>query len=213
MKHLIIIGARGWGREVYAAAIRTQAYRNGEYDVKGFLDSKADAFEGLRGNYPPILCAPDDYKIQQDDVFFVAMGEPQWRKHYAELMEAKGARFMSIICDGAIVNSTAVIGAGSFIASWTSISDNVTLGKHTLVHGFTAIGHDTQVGDYTSIYTNVFVGGNVEIGSCTNVCPKSMIIPHKKVGNNVVIASASVVMRNVPDKQHVMGNPAKKIEF
>lgn len=39
MKHLLIIGARGWGREVYAAAIGTKAYRDGEYDVKEIIES------------------------------------------------------------------------------------------------------------------------------------------------------------------------------
>lgn len=90
MKHLLIIGARGWGREVYAGAIGTKAYRDREYDVKGFLDSKADAFERLKGNYPPIICALEDYEIKPDDVFFVAMGEPKWHKHYAEMMQVKG---------------------------------------------------------------------------------------------------------------------------
>lgn len=213
MKHLIIIGARGWGREVYAAAKGTKAYREGEFDIKGFLDSKADAFVGLRGTYPPILCAPEAYEIQEDDVFFVAMGEPKWRKHFAEIMEAKGAKFMSIISDDARINETAVIGDGSFVGGVSIISDNVTLGKHTLVHSFSTIGHDTKVGNYSSIFSYVFMAGDTEVGECTSLCPKCMIIPHKKVGSNAVVAANSVVMRNVADGLHVMGNPAKKIEF
>ena len=165
MKHLIIIGARGWGREVYAAAIECKAYCNGEYDIKGFLDSKTDAFEGLNGSYPPIICAPENYEIQQDDVFFVAMGDPKWRKHYAELMEKKGAEFMSIICDNAFINPTATIGVGSFISGWTSISDNVHVGKHVMVHHFCAIGHDAQIGDYSSLEAYVFMGGYSKVGS------------------------------------------------
>ena len=39
MKHLIIIGARGWGREVYEAAKNSPAYRRKEFDIKGFLDT------------------------------------------------------------------------------------------------------------------------------------------------------------------------------
>lgn len=31
MKHLVIIGARGWGREVYAAALGSKAYQEGEF--------------------------------------------------------------------------------------------------------------------------------------------------------------------------------------
>lgn len=213
MKHLIIIGARGWGREVYAAAKGTKAYRNGEYDIKGFLDSKADAFEGLRGAYPPILCSPEAYEIQGDDVFFVAMGEPVWRKHYAELMEKKGAKFQTIICDGAFINPTAKIGEGSFISGWMSVSDNVTIGKHVMIHAFSTIGHDCTIGDYCSLSAYVFLGGGVELGEGTTMNPKSMVIPHRKTGKWTLVAANSVVMRNVPDGVHVMGNPAKKIEL
>lgn len=213
MKHLIIIGARGWGREVYAAAIGTKAYRDGEYDVKGFLDSKADAFEGLKGNYPPIICAPEDYEIQPDDVFFVAMGEPKWRRYYAEMMKAKGAQFISIICDGAYVNPTATVGEGSFIAGWSCVSDNVKIGDHVVVHVFSDLGHDVVVEDFTSIEAFCFLGGHSKVGQESVMHVRSHLLPHKKTGKNVSIGASSVVIRNVPDGQHVLGNPAKKIEY
>ena len=82
MKNLVIVGARGWGREVYDAISKTEEVIAGNLVIKGFLDSKADAFEGLRGNYPPIICSPEEYVIQPDDIFFIAMGNPHWRKHY-----------------------------------------------------------------------------------------------------------------------------------
>ena len=213
MKHLIIVGARGWGREVYAAAMGTKAYRDGEFDVKGFLDSKADAFEGLKGEYPPIICAPEDYEIQPDDAFFVAMGEPKWRMHYAEMMEQKGAVFMSIICDGAFINSTAVIGEGSLIAGWSCVSDNVVLGKHGIIHPFVNIGHDAKLGDFVTIESYSFLGGCAVIGDESVMHVRSTLIRHKKIGNQVEVGASSVVMRNVPDGMHVFGNPAKKIEM
>lgn len=213
MKHLIIIGARGWGREVYAAAMGTKAYRNGEYDIKGFLDSKSDAFAGLRGNYPPILGAPETYEIQEDDIFFVAMGEPKWRKYYAEMMEHKGAKFISIICAGAYINPTATIGEGSFIAGWSCISDNVILGKHSIIHVFCDLGHDAKVGDYSSIEAYAFLGGYSEVGQESVMHVRSTLIAHKKIGNQVSVGSSSVVMRNIKDGLHVFGNPAQKMDF
>lgn len=213
MKHLIIVGARGWGREVYASAIYTESYKNGEYDIKGFLDSKADAFDGLKGEYPPILASPEDYQIQEDDVFFIALGEPKWRKHYAELIERKGGIFMSIICSGAFVNPSAAIGPGSFVSGWSCISDNVVLGKHTIIHVFSDLGHDVKVGDYSVIEAYSFLGGYAEVGSESVMHVRSTLIRHKKIGNNVEVGSSSVVMRNVADGLHVFGNPAKKIEY
>lgn len=213
MNQLIIIGARGWGREVFAAVQGTRGYRSGEFVIKGFLDSKIDALEGLNGNYPPILCAPEDYIIQPDDVFFVAMGEPKWRKYYAEMMAQKGARFMTIMCDGAYINPTATIGEGSFVAGWSCISDNVVLGKHTIIHTFCDLGHDAQVGDYSSIEAYAFLGGYARVGQESVMHVRSTLIRHKCIGNQVEVGASSVVMRNVPDGLHVFGNPAKRIDY
>ena len=207
MKNLIIVGARGWGREVYASVMTTKEYIEGEVSVKGFLDSKLDAFEGLNGHYPPILGAVEDYEIQDNDIFFVALGDSKWRKYYAEIIESKGGVFHTIICPDCIINSTAKIGEGSFISSWCFI------GKHVLIHNFCAVGHDAKVMNYCSLLSGAFMGGYSEIGECSQMSPKSMILPHKKVGNNVLVGAASVVMRNIKDNISVHGNPAKQIIY
>ena len=213
MKNLLIVGARGWGREVYASAIKTKAYLNGEYQIKGFLDSKSDAFDGLNGNYPPIICSPEEYVVQKDDVFFIALGEPKWRKHYAKIIEEKGGSFMSIICNNASINPTAVIGEGTFISGWSCISDNVRIGKHVVIHVFSDLGHDCKVGDFSTIEAYSFLGGYSEIGESSIMHVRSTLIRHKKIGNFVEVGTNSVVMRNIKDGIHVFGIPAKKIDF
>lgn len=213
MKKLLIIGARGWGREAYDAINRTEEVRKGDLLIKGFLDSKTNAFDGLRGNYPPILCAPEDYEIQPNDIFFVALGDPHWRKFYAEMIEKKGGHFYTYISPEAHVLSTSVIGEGSYISGWTTISDNVTIGKHVLLHAFVIIGHDAVVKDYGTLLASVFLGGGASVGECSEMNPKSMIIPHKKIGNNVKVGAASVVMRNIGDDISVFGNPAVKLKI
>ena len=54
MKKLLIIGARGWGREVYGMLPSCLGYGT-EFQVKGFLDDKSDAldkFERLVNTLP-----------------------------------------------------------------------------------------------------------------------------------------------------------------
>ena len=213
MKHLLIVGARGWGREVYFGAKLSDAYCRGEFDIKGFLDSKADAFDGLKGDYPPIICSPEDYQIQPDDVFFIAMGDPKWRRHYAELIEQKGGRFLTIIENSAQVNPTSTIGDGSYIGRWSFVSDNVHIGKHVAIFGLCTLGHDSKVSDYSTLSSNVFLGGYAEVGEMSTMNPKSVIIRHKKIGNNVTVGTASVVIRSVKDGLSVFGNPAKKLDI
>lgn len=213
MKHLLIVGARGWGREVFGSVIQTKAFCEGEFDVKGFLDSKSDAFDGLNGQYPPILCSPEDYSIQPDDVFFVAMGDSKWRKYYSDIIEKKGGHFITIIGKDAIVNPTASIGEGSFISSWATVSDNVVIGKQVVIHVFSDLGHDAKVGAFSTIEAYCFLGGYSEIGTCSTMHVRSTLIKHKKIGNNAVIGACSLVIRNVKDETHVFGIPAKKQSF
>lgn len=213
MKELLIVGARGWGREVYYAISRTKEFLSGNLEIKGFLDSNSDAFDGLRGNYPPIICAPEDYEVQPDDIFFVAMGNPHWRKYYAELIENKGGNFYTYISQDAYVIESAEIGEGSFVSGWTSVSDNVTLGRHVVLHPFVAIGHDAIVKDYGTLLTGAFLGGGAEVGECSEMNPKSMIVPRKRIGNNVKVGVTSVVMKNFGDDVSVFGNPAVELKF
>lgn len=213
MKQLLIVGARGWGREVFDAISNTPEVQRGELVVKGFLDSKADAFEGLRGDYPPIICPPEEYEVKPDDLFFIAMGDPKWRKHYAEMMASKGACFYTYISSEANVFKNAVIGEGSFISQWCVVSDNVSLGQHVVLHAFSVIGHDAVVRDYGTLLSAAFMGGYSEVGECSQMSPKSMIIPHKRIGSNVLVGAGSVVMRNVKDDISVYGNPAVALKF
>lgn len=211
MKHLIIIGARGWGRECYWAAQHTAEY-NIQYDIRGFLDSNNHALDNLIGDYPPILGNVEDYVIQEDDVFFCAMGDPKWRKHYAEIIEKKGGNFISIISILAIINENTIIRPGCIIGANTIVSDNVIIDKHAMIHGFCTIGHDSHISEYASIESYVFLGGHSDVGALSVMHPKSMLVANKSVGNEVIVGAASVVMRNIKDGLHIHGNPAVKIE-
>lgn len=212
MKHLVIIGARGFGREVLATFLRTDPYISNQIDVKGFLDDKSDALEGLSGDWPPIISSVEKYEVQRDDVFFCALGDPFWRKHYSDIIMEKGGRFITIAHPTALVSKWAAIGEGCFIGAYTTISPNVSVGKQVMIQAYVDLGHDSKVGDYSSIESYVFLGGYSSVGELTTLHTKSSVIPMKKVGNHCVVGHGSVVIRNVKDGLHVFGNPAVKID-
>lgn len=213
MKHLLIIGARGFGREIYRSFIHTKPYLDGEIEVKGFLDDKFDALDGLNGDWPPIISPVESYQIQPNDVFFCALGDTHWREHYAKIIEERGGHFINIIHPTALVSPAAEIGHGCSIGAYTSISPNVKIGNHVMVQSFDDFGHDAEIEDYASIESYVFLGGYAKVGEFSTLHTKSSIIPHKSIGKKCVVGFGSVVMRNFKDGIHLFGNPAKKIEW
>lgn len=211
MKHLIIVGARGWGREVSWHAKKCLGYGT-EFDIKGFLDDKADALDGL-GDFPPILGPVETYQPQADDAFTVALGYPDAKRKYVEILLNKNVEFLTLIHKDAIISPTAKIGKGCIIFGGVSISVNVTVGNFVTFQRYSTIGHDAVIGDYCMFNSFSFMGGYSKIGEGSELSTHSQIIPHVSVGKNCMVGAGSVVIRKVKDNTSVFGVPAKKIEY
>lgn len=210
MKHLIIIGARGAGRETFLTATKSFGYGH-EFDVKGFLDGKTDALDGLEG-YPPILSPVETYHIVKDDVFVCALGDPKWRKYYADIILRKGGEFITLIDKTARIGRNANIGNGCIIRDYAMISCDVSIGDYTYIQPFTVIGHDAVVGNYCHLNTYAFMGGYSTMEDMSVIHTRGTLIPHKKMGKESIIGAGSVAMTNVKSGTTVVGIPAKRIK-
>jgi sugar O-acyltransferase (sialic acid O-acetyltransferase NeuD family) len=213
MNHLLIIGARGFGREIYQTVTITKPYQNKELDVKGFLDGDDSVLEGINGSWPRIIDSVENYEVQPNDVFFCAMGESKWRKHYSDIIKSKGGRFISVFHPTAIISSAALFGEGCFVGPFCCISPNVSIGDHVIIHAFSNLGHDVSVGCYSTLEAYVFMGGGASMGELSTMHTRSSIIPHKVIGREATVGIGSVVIRNVPDGVLVFGNPAAKLKL
>ena len=91
--------------------------------------------------------------------------------------------------DRAALGST-TIGSGTKIDNLVHIAHNVTFGENCLILGQTGFAGSTTFGDYCVIASQSGVAG------------------HLKIGNQVTIGSKSGVMRDIADKQTVLGFPA-----
>jgi acetyltransferase-like isoleucine patch superfamily enzyme len=79
----------------------------------------------------------------------------------------------------------------------------IHIGEYTAVSfGATILTHD-----YTrSLHVDTWIGKECQIGA------RSVIMPGVKIGDNCVVAVASVVMKDVPSNCLVSGNPARIID-
>ena len=209
MKNLIIIGARGFGREVYNIATQVKEY-NTEWTIKGFLDDKSNALEGFT-KYPPILSSVEDYQVQDEDLFICALGDVIYKKKYINLILVKGGKFTNIIHPAAIINNNIKLGTGVIICPFTYISNDVTIGNFVTIQTHSAIGHDVKIGNYSQINALTFFGGFVELKEGVTINPGANIAPKKIIAENTIVGLNSAVLKNTKPNCTVYGNPAKEI--
>ncbi len=209
MKNLIIIGARGFGREIYNIAIQTKEYNN-EWIVKGFLDDKSDALEGFQ-NYPSILSSVEDYEVEENDVFICALGDVKWKKEYVNTILSKNGKFINIIHPTVNVGLNTKIGIGCIVCPYTYISNDVTIGNFTTIQSHAAIGHDVTIGNFNQINALTFFGGFVKTEDEVTVNPGATIIPKATIGEKSILGINSTILRQVKSNVTVFGTPAKEI--
>jgi UDP-3-O-[3-hydroxymyristoyl] glucosamine N-acyltransferase len=83
-----------------------------------------------------------------------------------------------------------VIGKGTKIDNQVHVAHNVVIGKHCLIMGQVGFAGSTELGDYCVIASQSGIGG------------------HLKLGRQVTVGGKSGVMRDVADKETVLGFPA-----
>ncbi|MDO5687276.1 MAG: acetyltransferase [Neisseria sp.] len=205
MKNLIIIGARGFGREIFNLANACNV--DNSYKIKGFLDDNTRALVGLE-NYPPILSNVEDYKPQQNDIFVCALGDVFDRKKYTDIILEKNGCFVSLIHPNATIYTNAKIGERAIISDRVLISCDTVLGDDIIVHTGATIGHDVTIGNNCSLGANVFLGGFSKLENYVTLHLNCSVLPHKTVREKCVVGVNSVIMKNTKANTTLHGNPA-----
>lgn len=213
MKHVVIIGAGAFGRELYWHIQDSKGYGI-EYDVKGYIvddfDLEAERYRNLQ---KPLLSSIDDYVIMDNDVFICAIGSAEGRESTIGKIEAKGGEFISIIHKTSLIHGTVNIGKGVFIGPYTVLGDNVSLNDHVMLNTHSSIGHDAVLGKYTCVMSYVDITGFCEIGEKVFLASGCRMTPSTKIGDGAYVGIGSVVLRRVKPGVKVFGNPAKIVDI
>lgn len=211
MKNLLIIGARGFGREVYALALESTGYGN-EFKVKGFLDDKVDALQEYNG-YPLVIDSVEHYKIEVDDVFICALGDVVYKKKYVEIILSKGGNFINLIHRSAFIGQNTIMGEGCIVCRNVCISCDVQIGNYVSFQPYTVIGHDVIIGEYCHLNTYAFMGGFSVLEDMVTMHTHAVLVPHIKAERNSIIGASSVAIRKVKAGTTVYGNPAVQLKY
>jgi len=204
-----IYGAGGLGREVWELA---QIINKSEqrWSQVVFIDD-GECVENPRGL--PIYTFDETLKKDIDDIeFCIAVGEPEIRrKLYAKLV-GNNMKIATLVHPEVTIPSSTVIGEGSIICKFVSITCDISIGKNVYVHPMACIGHDAHIGDHAVISSFVDVAGNCFVGERSFLAINVVLKQGARVGNDSIVGLASVVHRDIPDHVIALGNPARPMK-
>lgn len=206
--HLIIINGGRFGREVLNWALDLEP--TSDFHVKGILDDRTDILKDF-GYSVPILGPVEAYSPCLDDRFVCAIGDPVSKKKYTDLLEARGARFATLIHPTAYIARNVILEEGVIIAPLASISCDVKVGRHSTVGINSALAHDVCIGRWCQVSGNVGLNGAVKLEDGVFIGDRVSILPDLHVGEWAYIGAGSVVLKRVRPRDKVFGYPALKI--
>ena len=209
MKKLFIVGAGGFGREVYAWA-KDHPDCGQAWELAGFLDDDMSALDDY--DYPvSVIDRVQDYQPRSNEVFVCAIGAPEVKKKVCQLLLKRSAEFISLVHPSVIIGENVAIGRGVVLCPRVTLTSDISVGDFVAINCHSSAGHDVLIGDWATISGHCDLTGNTRYGEGAFIATGVRIVPGKSVGGFAYVGAGSVVIRSVAAGQKVFGNPARII--
>jgi sugar O-acyltransferase (sialic acid O-acetyltransferase NeuD family) len=204
MKNIIIVGAGGFGLEVFWLATELG------YNILGFLDDSEEKKSFVWRN-KKVLGKIDDWKNYPDSYFTIAIGSPRVRKLIYEKMTNRTSKpkFATLIEPSVKIGPNNKIGEGAIICAGTVITAEISLGKQCIINLNSTIGHETSMGDFVTIAPLVAISGCVKINNLVEIGTSAAIKPGLELGEASILGMGGILTKNMPPNSVYVGNPAK----
>lgn len=211
MKTIGIFGTSGFAREVNDIAnelsFQTIYIARDQEELDSWNFPGEAVLEGAISNY-------------RDMVFAIGIGENIVRQKIAQRYGAQ-LPFVNLIHPSAsfgkgqleIVNAS----KGVIVCAGVRFTNNIQVGSFSIFNLNTTIGHDVIIEDFANVSPGANISGNVHIGSRCWVGTGAVINQGKgtaklRIGEDTMIGSGAVVIKDCEPNAVYVGAPAKRIK-
>jgi len=211
MSELVIIGAGGFGREVFAivSALRATGV---DWTVEGFVDDNPSVEDRARvADLGSRVLGPvqDLASRQRPFAAVIAVGSPVARASICSVLENGPVAFPALVHPDATVGAAVRLASGVVVAPGARLSTNISFGRHVHVDQNVTVGHDATLGDFSRLNPQACVSGSVRVGVGAILGANATILQGLIVADRALVGAGSVVTRDVAPGTTVKGVPAR----
>ena len=141
----------------------------------------------------------EDYKMGVFDYIVNAVSvSNEFREHCFDELSKYRIPYCNLIHPSVFIGQYVKIGTGNIIFPNCHIGPNTIIGNDNFFTANASIEHHNIVGDHCTCGPCVMTSGSVKIGNCVKFGTGVFVEPLVEIGDNVLIASGSIVTNNVP---------------
>lgn len=164
--------------------------------------------------YPVVGGRPELQEIMQQTPVnraLVAIGDNTARARVGKWLMGLGITLVVGIHPSAVIGSRVSIGSGTVVMAGCVINPDSQLGDLGIVNTGATVDHDCHLGTCVHIAPGCRLCGGVTVGSRSLLGVGTVVAPGIRIGCDVVVGAGSVVVKNIPDKSTVAGNPCRPL--
>ena len=210
MPRIIIVGAGDFGRELYGWIESDSSITNKKSIY--FIDDNENCFKRFPSLIDKYLGKIQEFKSLDNDKIFLAICEPSTRKKIKSDLDKKNIKLATYINETSLVSNNSIIGNGSIICPFVSISFGSKLGENVILNKYASIGHDVEVGEFSSVMGFSDLMGWSAVEPCVFIGGHATILPKVKIFEAAKVGAGSVVITDVRSGMTVFGNPARYLK-
>lgn len=205
MKDVVIIGAGGFGREMYPRFDMVNRENGPEWNLLGMVDENATSTpEGY-----PILGKLEDFlKMDKSVQYFVAVANMDAREKIANRCKEAGFTAATVIMHHLVkIDPEVEIGEGSYLGGGT-YKRGSKIGAHCIIQGGTVTCRGAEIGDFTSVMTSSLFGRNSKIGRKNYFGLRCNVADGVKTAENCTFGACATVTEDTTAPGVYAGVPA-----
>lgn len=152
-----------------------------------------------------------NYNKDNVEVMVAITRDKDLRKTIIDYINQHRIKRATIIHPLALVDSTAVIGEGTFFSPYSSAFSNSEIGNDCIVGPYAMIGHKSKIGDNCIVHPGTLIAGTTLIGKNCLIGMRTTVIDHVNICNNVSTGAGSLITKDIVVPGHYVGSPARKV--